>query len=482
MSSPPVVLWFRQDLRLSDNPALRAAAEGGRPLVAVYVLDDETPGQWRAQGAGRWWLHHSLTALAETLAAGGVPLVLRRGRAAERVASLATEIGAAAVYWNRHVEPHWRTAERDLETRLAAEGREGRALPTTLLFEPGAIVSRQGTPFRVFTPFWKACLAAPATAEPLPAPPRLRGFEPPPAGESLDEWGLLPTGPDWAGGLRRSWQPGEQQGRVRLAAFVDADLGGYRRDRDRPEPGATSRLSPYLHFGEISPRQVWHAVRHRMAADAGAAGAGEAFLRQLGWREFSAHVLANHPHLADMPLQSRFVRFPWADDRENLKAWQRGRTGYPIVDAGMRQLRATGWMHNRVRMITASFLVKHLLLPWQWGEAWFWDNLVDADIANNAGGWQWVAGCGADAAPYFRIFNPILQGEKFDPEGAYVRRWLPELATVPDRWIHRPWQAPPLELSAAAVRLGATYPEPIVDHARARARALAALETLKGVA
>jgi deoxyribodipyrimidine photo-lyase len=451
-------------------------------LVAVYVLDDETPGQWRVQGAGRWWLHHSLAALAESLTARGAPLVLRRGTAAEEVANLAAGIGAGTVYWNRHVEPHWRTAERDLERRLAADGRESRALPTTLLFEPGSIVSRRGTPFRVFTPFWKACLAARPPGEPVPAPPRLRGFEPPPPGESLDDLGLLPTEPDWAGGQRQTWRPGEKRGRVRLAAFIDDDLGGYGRDRDRPEPGATSRLSPYLHFGEISPRQVWHAVRHRMASDAGAADGGEAFLRQLGWREFCAQVLADHPHVAEKPLQSRFEPFPWADDRKALRAWQRGRTGYPIVDAGMRQLWQTGWMHNRVRMIVASFLVKHLLLPWQWGEAWFRDTLVDADIANNAGGWQWVAGCGTDAAPYFRIFNPILQGERFDPEGAYVRRWLPELATVPDRWIHRPWQAPPLVLSDAGVRLGATYPEPIVDHARARARALAALETVKGVA
>jgi deoxyribodipyrimidine photo-lyase len=307
-------------------------------------------------------------------------------------------------------------------------------------------------------------------------------LEVPPAGDSADEWNLLPTAPDWAGGLRQAWRPGEGPGRERLEAFVDDDLRAYGRDRDRPEPGATSRLSPYLHFGEVSPRQVWHAVRHRIEADTVSAHGGEAFLRELGWREFCAQVLVDHPHVADEPLQSRFARFPWADDRETLKAWQRGRTGYPIVDAGMCQLWHSGWMHNRVRMVAASFLVKHLLLPWQWGEAWFWDTLVDADIASNAGGWQWVAGCGTDAAPYFRIFNPVLQGEKFDPDGAYVRRWVPELEGLPDRWIHRPWQAPPLELSAAGVRLGATYPAPIVDHALARARALAALETLKGAA
>jgi deoxyribodipyrimidine photo-lyase len=480
MSSRPVIVWFRQDLRLSDNPALRAAADSGRPVLPVYVLDDETPGPRRVGGAGRWWLHHSLTALAESLAVLGAPLVLRRGIAADSVANLAAESGAGTVYWNRHVEPHWRAAERDLEQRLAARGIESRALPTSLLFEPGSIVSRQGKPFRVFTPFWKACLTARPPGGPSPAPPRLRGIEPPPGGESLGDWNFLPTGPDWAEGLRQTWRPGERPGRERLEAFVDDDLRGYGRDRDRPEPGATSRLSPHLHFGEVSPRQVWHAVRHRIEADAGAAHGGEAFLRELGWREFCAHVLVDHPQIADEPLQSRFARFPWADDRETLRAWQRGRTGYPIVDAGMRQLWHSGWMHNRVRMVAASFLVKHLLLPWQWGEAWFWDTLVDADIASNAGGWQWVAGCGTDAAPYFRIFNPVLQGEKFDPDGAYVRRWVPELEGLPDRWIHRPWQAPPLELSAAGVRLGATYPEPIVDHALARARALAALETVKG--
>ncbi|MGF1641638.1 MAG: cryptochrome/photolyase family protein [Rhodospirillales bacterium] len=482
MAASPVVVWFRQDLRLADNPALAAAVDGERAVVAVYVLDDETPGRWRTGGAARWWLHHGLAALAADLGRLGAPLVLRRGRAADQIEALAAEVGAAAVHWNGQPEPHWRATDTELERRLAARGVAPRAFTAATLFEPATIVNLQGTPFRVFTPFWKACLAAAPPGPPLPAPRRLRTVSPPPDGDSLADWALLPTRPDWAGGLRDTWRPGEAGARARLRTFVDDHLAGYGRLRDRPEPGATSRLSPHLHFGEVSARQVWHVVQHRMAADPSAAHGGAAFLRELGWREFCTHLLHDHPDLAEAPLQPRFARFPWKDDGTALRAWQRGSTGYPIVDAGMRQLWHTGWMHNRVRMIVASFLVKHLLLPWQWGEAWFWDTLVDADLANNAGGWQWVAGCGADAAPYFRIFNPILQGEKFDPDGAYVRRWVPELARVPARWIHRPWQAPPLELAAAGVRLGAGYPSPIVDHGEARARALAALASVSGAA
>jgi deoxyribodipyrimidine photo-lyase len=381
--------------------------------------------------------------------------------------------------FNRHYEPFWRTAEAEVARALARDGVQVEGFDATLLFPPGRIVSRQGASFRVFTPFWTACRQAPPPATPQPAPPRLRPAAGVIAGDDLDAWRLLPGAPDWAAGLRATWTPGEAAAATRLYDFLDTDLPAYGRDRDRPEPAATSRLSPHLHFGEISPGQVWHATMHRVAVAPACAAGGAAFLRELGWREFCFHTLIAAPQLPEMPLQERFARFPWAMDDDALRAWQTGRTGYPIVDAGMRQLWQTGWMHNRVRMIAASFLVKDLLLPWQAGEAWFWDTLVDADLANNAGGWQWVAGCGTDAAPYFRIFNPVTQGEKFDPAGAYVRRWLPELARLPNRWVHRPWMAPPLELAAAGVRLGATYSRPLVDHGVARARALAAFAAIK---
>jgi deoxyribodipyrimidine photo-lyase len=477
-SQRPVIVWFRNDLRVSDHPALSAAAAEGRPIVPVHVLDDVAPGAWRMGGASRWWLHGSLESLGAALAERGVSLVLRRGEAAGIILDLAREVDAGAIYWNRHVEPHWQEAEGALKREMRRHGGETREFPASLLFQPEAILSRKGEPLRVFTPFWKTCLAAGPPPAPLPAPRTLNGIDPPPAGDNLDDWRLLPTRPDWAGGLRETWRPGEAHGLERLRTFVDEGMASYGRLRNRPEPTATSMLSPYLRFGEVSPRQVWHVARMHMDANPGSHGGGEAFLREVGWRDFCAHLLVRTPTLADEPMQPRFNRFPWQGSRDHLTAWQRGRTGYPIVDAGMRQLWHTGWMHNRVRMIVASFLVKDLLLPWQWGEAWFWDTLVDADMANNAGGWQWVAGCGADAAPYFRVFNPVLQGEKFDPDGAYARRWVPELAELPDRWIHKPWEAPPLDLEAAGVRLGGAYPLPLVEHKSARLRALAAFQKI----
>ncbi|MCP5364386.1 MAG: deoxyribodipyrimidine photo-lyase [Hyphomicrobiales bacterium] len=475
----PILVWLRQDLRLADHPALAAACGTGAPVVPVYILDDETPGPWAMGGASRWWLHGSLQRLAQDLSQRGAPLVLRRGRADQVLCGLARECGAAAVYWNRHVEPYWRDVERELEERLTKLGLRVQSFSESLLFDVGRIVGQQGKPFRVFTPFWRACQASPPPASPLAPPKRLRGLDAPLSSDPLDHWRLRPSKPDWAGGLRAAWTPGENGAQARLDDFLNGDVGTYKPDRNRPEPSVTSGLSPHLHFGEISLRQVWHAAAWHAEHEPASQSGIEAFLREIGWREFYANVLVHEPASPDKPLQERFSRFPWASDRQSLLAWQRGRTGYPIVDAGMRQLWQTGWMHNRVRMIVASFLIKDLLIPWQDGEHWFWDTLVDADLANNAGGWQWVAGCGTDAAPYFRIFNPVSQGEKFDSDGAYVRRWVPELARLPDRWIHKPWQMPPLELQALGVHLGETYPQPIVDHAGARQRALAAYQSLK---
>ena len=462
----PAIVWFRDDLRLSDNPALAAAAASGAPLVAFYGLDDAAMGEWRLGAASRWWLHHSLTSLAADLAARGVPLVLRRGPADVALFSLLSETKARSVYWNRLYEPWAVRRDGEIKRRLCSAEIEPLSFNASLLFEPSALRTAQGEPYRVFTPFWRACLARPEPEAPLPAPSRLRGA-PVARSDQLEDWRLPPTRPDWAGGLREAWTPGESAAQAKLENFAKARAARYGAGRDALGKDGVSRLSPHLHFGEVSPRQVWRAV----ATSAGEAGA--AYLRQLGWREFSRHLLFANPDLPEKPLDKSFARFPWRDGGA-LGAWKKGLTGYPLVDAAMRELWRTGYMHNRARLVAASFLIKHLLIDWRDGEAWFWDTLVDADLANNAASWQWVAGCGADAAPYFRVFNPVLQGEKFDPEGVYVRRFVPELARLEAKWIHRPWEAPKGVLEAAGVRLGETYPLPIVDHARARARALAA--------
>lgn len=478
MSDRPIIVWFRQDLRTRDQAALSAAAASGQPVLPLYVLDEDSPAEWRPGGATRWWLHGSLMTLAGDLARLGSPLLLRRGEVADVVAAVARESGASAVVATRQVESHWCAADARLRTTLATDNIRFQIFPGTTLFEPGSLRTKAGGSPKIFTPFWRACLGAEPPARPLRAPATLRPLSRPMACDALDAWGLLPTSPDWAGGLRASWRPGETAAQESFAGFLDRGLGRYHADRNALEPAATSQLSPHLHFGELSPREIWHTVFARMQADPGLVSGGESWLRELGWREFCAHTLAANPQMPSEPLHPRFAEFSWSQDVSNLRAWQRGRTGYPIVDAGMRQLWQTGWIPNRVRMIVASFLVKHLLLPWQQGEAWFWDTLVDADLGNNAGGWQWVAGCGLDAAPYFRIFNPVLQGEKFDSDGDYVRRWVPELARLPSRHLHRPWAAAPLDLVAAGVRLGLDYPWPLIDHAAARARALQAFDRL----
>jgi len=468
--SDPVVVWFRQDLRLADNPALTAAAATGRAVVPLYVLDDDTPGPWKPGGASRWWLYHSLAALDCALRAAGSQLVLRRGNAAAVVPAAAREAGATRVAWNRCDEPFAIRRDDAIAETLRASGIAAESFNAALLFEPWTVKTGSGGPYRVFTPFWRACLAAPAPQAPLPKPRRLAAPKRWPSGERLGDWRLKPTRPDWAAGFATVWQPGEEGARARLRGFVDQRLARYADGRDRPADEATARLSPHLHFGEIGPRQVWHAVRGRETGDAAAK-----FLSEIGWREFAHHLLFHFPEMPMANLRDGFERFPWRSDAAALRAWQCGRTGYPTVDAGMRELWRTGWMHNRVRMIAASFLVKHLLIDWREGARWFWDTLVDADLANNSAGWQWVAGTGADAAPFFRIFNPVTQGEKFDAGGAYVRCWVPEIARLPDRWLHRPWAAPADVLANAGVRLGETYPAPIVDHGQARKRALAAL-------
>jgi deoxyribodipyrimidine photo-lyase len=447
----PVLFWFRRDLRLADNIALNRAADTGRSIIPIYIVDPQDVG-----GASRWWLHHSLASLDRELRSRGSSLLLRSGQPEEVLAGLASETGADAIYFNRRYEPASRAQESALGDALGP-AVEAIGFDDNLITRPNALRTKSGGYYRVFTPFWKASSALGAPPAPSPAPASLRLAEQAAPSDSLDELGLLPSRTDWAGGLRDTWTPGEPAA-LQLIDELAPTLAGYAANRDRPDLDVTSRLSPHLHFGEVSPRQVWHGAR-RLDAQGGGLAGSEAFLRQLYWREFSAYLLFHFPQLPTSSLRPEFEYFPWSDDEELLRAWQQGKTGFPIVDAGMRQLWHTGWMHNRVRMIVASFLVKDLMIPWQRGADWFLDTLVDADLANNSASWQWVAGSGSDAAPYFRVFNPELQAQKFDPNGDYVRRWIPELSG----------------------KSGDLYPNPIVDHREARQRALEAYDVVKGM-
>ncbi|MGQ0673919.1 MAG: cryptochrome/photolyase family protein [Hyphomicrobium sp.] len=479
MSEAPIIVWLRNDLRLADHPALHAAVASGAPMLPVYILDDAADGAWPRGAASRWWLHGSLTALGADIEKLGAKLILRRGETFAHLAAIAAECGARTVHCSRGYEPRQIALETSLKAALASKGIELKRFAGRLLREPEDIRTKDGNPYKVYTPYWKALSSGWSPAQPLPRPRAIQPPLTPTASDSLSSWGLLPKKPDWAGGMRAAWKPGEAGAAARLASFLKAAVADYAETRNRPDMPGTSRLSPHLHFGEISPRRCWHAAV-TAAADNPAHDKGtETFLKELVWREFSTNLLVHWPDLPEVPFRPEFAAFPWAKDTKRLALWQKGLTGYPIVDAGMRELWETGWMHNRVRMIVASFLIKDLLIPWQQGEAWFWDTLVDADLANNAASWQWVAGSGADAAPYFRIFNPITQGEKFDPEGAYVRRFVPELKRLASEHIHAPWLAPASALSKAGIVLGKTYPLPIVDHAVARERALEGYKSLK---
>ena len=446
----PSIVWMRDDLRLADNPALRAAVDRGEPLLVLFVLDEDSPGMRPLGGAARWWLHHSLASLDERLRDRGASLVLRRGPAEQVVAETVTDAGAGAVFWNRRYGGPERAIDTALKASLRDRGIEVRSFAASVLFEPWTVTTGAGTPFSVYTPFWRACLSGPAPRAPLAEPRHVSGATDAVASDDLDAWGLLPRNPDWAGGLRDAWEPGELAARRRLREFLDDDLAGYDRSRDEPAAGATSLLSPRLRWGELSPHTVWRETL--------AGGHGGAFLSELGWREFAWHTLYRFPGLATDNLRPEFDAFPWPPvDNAALTAWRRGRTGVPLVDAGMRELWTTGFMHNRVRMVTASFLIKNLLVDWRLGEQWFWDTLVDADAASNPFNWQWVAGSGADAAPYFRVFNPELQAKKFDPDRRYIGEWAPE-------------------------HVSENPPEPIVDLGETRKAALAAYEHVKQAA
>lgn len=483
MTARPALLWFRDDLRLSDNPALRAAIDQG-PLICLYILD--TSAERRPLGgAARWWLSRSLTALSNAIAAKGGELLILRGDPAELLPDVVELTGSRYVAWNRRYDGAAIALDKGLKARLSEAGVEVESFNANLLNEPWQVTTKAAGPFKVFTPYWRAVRECGEPSASLPAPGKLSKAELPPAlhKQALTIAGLAlePTSPDWAGGLRETWTPGEAGAQGRLDIFLDETLAGYREGRDLPDRLSTSRLSPHLRFGEISPRQIWHATRAALETGntPGSASDAEKFFSEIGWREFSYHLLFHNPDLASVNYDRRFDAMAWEKDEAGLTAWQKGLTGYPIVDAGLRELWQTGWMHNRVRMITASFLIKHLLTNWRAGEAWFWDTLVDADPANNPASWQWVAGSGADAAPYFRVFNPVTQGEKFDPKGAYVRRFVPELAGLGDKFIHRPWEAPASVLKQAGIVPGRDYPKPIIALDFGRRRALDAFAALR---
>lgn len=469
-TASPSIVWFRKDRRLSDHPALHAAVGRGGPLVLLYILEADAG---RAQGgANGVWLHHSLRALQADIEDRGGRLILRSGDAAAVIDAVVKEMGAEAMFWNRRYFEADRDRDAAIKKNLTAQGVTVESFKGNLLVEPWEVETKSGTPYRVFTPFWRSAKDGLDVAEPLPAPKTLEGFSDDLASDDLAAWDLLPTRPDWGTKMLDYHTPGEAAAQTRLKEFLDGPIEDYAEGRDRPDKALTSRLSPHLAHGEISPRQIWDACKDNEFTS-------RKFLSEIGWREFSYSLLFYNPKLATENFNPNYESMAWDHDDQAFEAWTMGQTGYPFVDAGMRQLWATGWMHNRVRMVVASFLIKHLMIDWRDGEDWFWDTLLEADLASNAASWQWVAGTGADAAPYFRVFNPFGQGEKFDPKGDYVRQWVPELKDLPNKYIQQPWTAPDDILKKAGVELGRDYPEPIVDHKAARERVLAAYKAAR---
>lgn len=475
MKKEIAIVWFRQDLRLNDNPALIAAHETQKQILPLYILDDSAD-EWNMGSASRWWLHQSLLSLNKSL--DGY-LCLQKGNALTVLEEMIEQHNVKAVYWNRCYEP-WRIKiDTRIKKVLSDKGIEGKSYNSALLFEPHTTLKKDGTPYKVFTPFYKkGCIQNNVEpALPQSTPKELNLYQS--ASLALDELKLMPA-IHWYKQMEKEWLPGEEGAESCLQTFLENGIKYYKEGRNFPAQQNVSRLSPYLHFGEISPNKVWHAAKEAMITSR-CENDGEHFLSELGWREFSNSLLYHFPDIPRKNLQSKFDAFPWQDDDEALSCWQKGQTGYPIIDAGMRELWQTGYMHNRVRMVVGSFLVKNLLLHWHHGEDWFWDTLVDADLANNSASWQWIAGCGADAAPYFRIFNPVTQGQKFDSDGEYVRQYVPEIANLPDKFIHSPWQAPETVLNEAKLELGVDYPMPIVDLKESRERALAAFKQISNI-
>ena len=478
MAKSTTILWFRRDLRVTDNPALHAALAQSDQVIPVFIYDDAA--QTAPSGAGRWWLHHSLAALKETLARLGLPLMLRRGDEKTVLTALTEEYGATACYWNRRYEPTAIETDKTLKAEMLSRDIRVESFNGNLIREPWEVKTGAGNHYRVFTPFWRALqkIGPARTQAPAPNSQPLEQCSDRDS-DDIENWNLLPKQPNWAVGFAKEWNPGEDAALAKLDAFLDGGADRYADGRDRPDIEATSRLSPHLAFGEISPLTIWERTHAAIAAGTVDETNAFKFLSQIAWRDFSYNLLFHHPQLPNTPLKPEFEDYPWQDNEERINAWQSGQTGYPIVDAGMRQLWKTGWMHNRVRMVVASFLIKDIGAHWRNGLAWFEDTLVDADLANNCASWQWVAGSGADAAPFFRIFNPVTQGEKFDPEGTYVREFVPELGDMPKKYIHAPWTAPDEILAEAGVTLGENYPKPMLDHKAARDFALAAYKTIR---
>lgn len=474
MAVPVSLVWFRQDLRVKDNPALNAGCDNGK-IIPVYIHDTTLPKDRLPGSVTKWWLHHSLNSLNDRL---NGHLHVFKGNPKDILLSLTEKYDIEDVYWNRCYEPWNVTRDKQIKQALKAAGKKGHSFNGSLLWEPWDVANQSGAPYKVFTPFYrKGCLASPPPRYPKAPPARITYADIAKAELTIDDLLLLPR-IKWAEGIAKSWQPGEEGAANRLADFIDDAIHHYKTARDFPAVAGTSKLSPHLHFGEISPNQVWYAIKT-------AYGDSEnkdidTFLSELGWREFAHHLIYHYPDFPDKNFNKKFDYFPWRKSSTDLKAWQQGKTGIPIVDAGMRELWHTGYMHNRVRMIVGSFLVKNLLIDWREGEAWFWDCLADADVANNSAGWQWIAGSGADAAPYFRVFNPVLQGEKFDKQGEYVRAWCPELKKLPNKYLHKPWDADDLTLRTSGVLLGRDYPNPLVNLKISRERALAAFNDIKG--
>lgn len=474
VSTGKVLVWFRKDLRLRDNPSLEHALAGNKEIVPVFVWNENEGGRWSPGEASRWWLHHSLRSLGNAIGQLGGELILEKGDPAEIIPKLAVELGVDEVLYARTYDPAGTATQETVEEALDQARIISKSFNASLLKEPWETQNASGKPFQVFTPFWRNSRNCIYLEPAKYSSNQLTFFSTSTFGLSLDELGLLPKHP-WHTKLCDHWDVSEVAGYAQILHSARTVVPHYSNRRNTPGIDGTSRLSPYLAWGLISPRQVCHAVLQNEPI--GSNRGENKFLTEIGWREFSYHLLYHFPHIPDRPLRPKYASFPWLSDNKSLRKWQFGKTGYPMVDAGMRQLYETGWMHNRVRMVVASFLVKHLLISWEEGARWFWDTLVDADLASNTQGWQWAAGCGADAAPYFRIFNPITQGEKFDSKGKYTLRWIPELKEMPPKWIFRPWESP-TGLSESG---SGKYPAPCVDHASARKRALDALASLKSL-
>ncbi|BFT30344.1 deoxyribodipyrimidine photo-lyase [Alteromonas sp. D210916BOD_24] len=473
MAVPVSIVWFRQDLRVKDNLALNGACDLGK-IIPIYIYDDTNSSDKALGEASQWWLHHSLVSLNERLHGH---LQIFKGDPRQILPALMESCNAQAIFWNRCYEPWQIKRDKEIKKNLVEQGFEVHSSNGSLLWEPMKVLKKDNTPYRVFTPYYrKGCLNQSEPRYPKAPPARITYADTSIKDDGLKALQLLPT-VKWDTTMQAQWQPGEEGAADNLAKFIEGPLNDYKNGRDIPSLEGTSRLSPYLHFGEISPNQIWYAVKGN--ADNMQESSVDTFLSELGWREFSYYLLYHFPTLPNKNFNAKFDKFPWRQDPQSLKAWQTGQTGIPIVDAGMRELWQTGYMHNRVRMIVGSFLVKNLLISWIEGERWFWDTLLDADLASNSASWQWIAGSGADAAPYFRIFNPVLQGEKFDKDGQYVRHYCPELTRLPNKYIHKPWEAPNTIANDAGIELGRTYPKPIVDLKASRQRALDAFQEIK---